>query len=556
VLNEQTGQITTTVVNAPQLPVSDFKLTFDGGTKAALITPAHCGTYETTGEFTPWSAPLGPNFDTTAAFGVTSGPGGGSCPSTPLAFAPSLTAGSTSSLAGEFTGFSTVLERGDGQQRIEKLSIRLPKGVAGLLASVQLCEEPRAQEGSCSAASQIGHASVQSGIGSSPLVVPQPGEPESPIYLTGPYGGAPFGLSIVTHVIAGPFNLGTIVTRAKIEVDPSTAQITVTTNPLPQIIAGVPTDLRVVDAVVDRPGFLFNPTNCNPQAVTGTATGAPPSGTSGEAGSSVGVESRFAVGGCKALTFAPKFAVSTPAHTSKRIGAGLTATLSYPASSLGSESEISLVKVDLPKQLPSQLKTLHLACLAAVFEANPANCPTHSIVGDATVMTPVLPVPLAGPAYFVSHGNEAFPSLTVVLQGDGVTVDLVGSTLIKNGITSDTFKAVPDVPFNTFTLTLPQGEYPALNAYLPASANGSFCGTKLVMPTLFVAQNGLEIHQSTPITPIGCKAPTKAQKLSAALKVCRTKQNKKKRTSCEATARKRYGLAKKPKKPTAKGSHR
>jgi hypothetical protein len=324
------------------------------------------------------------------------------------------------------------------------------------------------------------------------LVIPQPGEPEAPIYLTGPYEGAPFGLSIVTPVIAGPFNLGTIVTRARIEVDPHTAQITITTDPLPQIVDGVPTDLREVNAIIDRPGFLFNPTNCTPSSFSGTATSAQ--------GTQAAISSPFGVGSCQSLKFAPKFSVSTPGKTSKANGAGLTAKLSYPAGSMGTQSNITRVKVDLPKQLPSRLTTLQKACTNAQFEANPAACPAASKIGMATVTTPVLPVPLVGPAIFVSHGGEAFPSLTMVLQGDNVTVDLVGTTFIsKAGITSTTFKTVPDVPFNAFELTLPEGKFSAL------AANGNLCTSKLAMPTEFLAQNGLKINQSTPISVSGCK---------------------------------------------------
>lgn len=153
------------------------------------------------------------------------------------------------------------------------------------------------------------------------------------------------------------------------------------------------------------------------------------------------------------------------------------------------------------------------ACLA-VFEANPAACPPKSVVGHTTVRTQLLPVPLTGPVYFVSHGGEAFPSLTIVLQGYGVTIKLVGSTLIKNGITSTTFNTVPDSPFESFELTLPQGKYAALAANLPAKAHESFCGQKLSMPTEFIAQNGAVIRQRTPITPTGCakaKAKTRAE---------------------------------------------
>jgi hypothetical protein len=546
-LNEQTGRLTTTFSGTPELPFTDFKLSFSGGAQAALDTPTQCGSYETTSDFTPWSSPFVADVFPTASFAIESGPSGGPCPSSPLPFSPSMIAGSTTDQAGAFTSFSLLLQRGDAQQRIEKLQFKEPAGLAGLISSVPLCQEPQAAQGSCSSASHIGHAVVTSGPGPYPLVLPQPGAPELPIYLTGPYKGAPFGLSIVTPVIAGPFNLGTIITRAKIEIDPTTAQITVTTDPFPQVVAGVPTDLRSIDSVIDRPGFLFNPTNCSPQEFAGTAWGTPPPGAGGP-GATAAISSHFGVGSCRELAFAPKFTVSTSAHPSKAKGASLTARLAEPPGAMGSQANISKVKVELPIQLPSQLKTLQKACIDRVFNANPASCPPESIVGQATVHTQLLPVPLTGPAYFVSHGGEDFPSLTMVLQGYGVKIELVGSTLIRKGITSTTFKTVPDVPFETFELTLPQGKYAALAANLPAKAKGSFCGQKLVMPTEMIAQNGLQLHQNTPITVTGCpKAKTRAQLYAAALTACHKQHNHSKRQSCERQARRRYGPVKKKK---------
>jgi hypothetical protein len=324
-------------------------------------------------------------------------------------------------------------------------------------------------------------------------------------------------------------------------VDPHTAQIIITTDPLPQVVAGVPTDLRTINAVADRPEFMFNPTNCDPSSFAGTAWGTPPSGAGGP-GASAPIESHFQVGSCRGLEFAPKFSVTTSGKTSRANGASLTAKVSYPSVPQGTQADIGLVKVELPKQLPSRLTTLQKACTNAQFESNPAGCPSASMIGRAVVHTPELPVALTGPAIFVSHGGEAFPSLTLVLQGDGVRIDLVGTTFIsKKGITSTTFKTVPDAPFSTFELTLPEGKYSAL------AANGNLCTSKLAMPTAFVGQNGAEIHESTPISVTGCakaKALTRAQKLTAALKACRLKV-KGKRAACKRQARQRYGPLKK-----------
>jgi hypothetical protein len=494
-LNEATGQLTTTFTETPQLPFSDFRLAFSGGAQAALDTPTQCGTYTTNADFTPWSTPFHADILTSDSFNILSGPGQGPCVSS-LPFSPSLHAGASTDQAAGFTNFSLLLQRADGQQRISRLQFNTPKGLLGMISKIPLCQEPQAAAGTCSAASQIGHTVVEAGPGPYPLVVPQPGQPPAPIYLTGSYKGAPYGLSIAVPVIAGPFNLGTVVTRSAISVDPHTAQLTVTTDPLPSILDGIPADLRTINAVIDRPGFMFNPTNCDPQSFSGTAFSTE--------GASAPLERHFQVGSCQSLKFKPDFKVYTSGHTSRARGASLTAKILYPTIPPGnnqasSQANIKSVKVDLPKQLPSRLTTLQKACTAQTFEANPANCPSASVVGHAKALTPVLPVPVEGPAYFVSHGGEAFPSLIIVLQGYGVTVDLVGSTFIsKAGITSSTFKSVPDVPVSTFELNLPQGKYSAL------AANGNLCKSKLRMPTAFTAQNGAIIHQTTKITATGC----------------------------------------------------
>jgi hypothetical protein len=516
-LNEQTGQLTTTFKGTPQdpgtpdAPLTEFVLSFSGGAQAALVTPETCGAYQSTADFTPWASPFVEDALVGNTFQITAGPGGSSTSNctAPLPFTPTMTAGATTDQAGGYTSFTMLLSRGDGQQRIEKLEFKTPEGLLGMIAKVPLCQEPQAAQGTCSSASQIGHTVAEVGPGPYPFVIPQENAPPAPIYLTGPYDGAPFGLSIAVPIVAGPFNLGTEVVRAKIEVDPHTSQLTISTTAFPKTVKGIPTDIREIDAVIDRPEFMFNPTSCNPMSFSGTAYSFE--------GATAPLSSHFQMGSCRSLTFKPNFTVSTSGKTSRSNGASLTAKIVYPTGNLGanqasSQSNINSVKVDLPKQLPSRLTTLQKACTAATFEANPANCPPASIVGHAKAITPVLPVPIEGPAYFVSHAGEEFPSLIAVLQGYGVTVDLVGSTFINNktNITSSTFKKVPDVPIASFELNLPQGKYSAL------AANGNLCKTKLTMPTAFTAQDGAVIHQTTPITVTGCgkskvKKKTKAK---------------------------------------------
>jgi hypothetical protein len=512
-----TAQLIGTFKNTPQGPFEDAELHFFGGERAPLSTPARCGAYTTSAVFTPWSEsePVAAS----STFNITSGPNGGPCPGPTLPFNPSFTGGTTNINAGAFSQLTTTIGRPDGQQDMQSVQLHMPAGLSGLLSGVALCPEAQANAGTCGPDSLIGETIVSAGVGSDPVSVTG-----GRVYITEHYAGAPFGLSIVNPVKAGPFDLehdtsnpaqqpacDCVVVRARIDVDPSTAALTITTDPsgphaIPHLIDGIPVQIQKVNVLINRPGFTFNPTNCNPMSITGAITSAE------GAGSPIAVP--FQIANCANLKFTPKFSVSTTARTSKLLGASLTTKLEEPAGALGTQANISKVKVELPVQLPSQLKTLQKACLDKVFNANPAACPPESIVGHATVHTPLLPVPLTGPAYFVSHGGEAFPSLTMVLQGYGVTVQLVGSTFIKNGITSSTFKTVPDTPFNTFELTLPQGRYAALAANLPASAKGSFCGQNLKMPTELIAQNGMAIHQNAPITDTGCSLTILSHKVN------------------------------------------
>ena len=492
----ETGQIVTTFKNTPDLPFEDLELHFFGGERAPLTTPSRCGTYTTQASFTPWdgNAPV----NTSSSFQITSGPNGSPCPGASLPFAPSLTAGTTNIQAGAFSPFTMTMSREDGNQNLQAISLKMPPGLSGLLSGVELCPEPQADQGTCGPGSLIGETIVSVGVGGKPFSVKG-----GRVYITGPYEGAPFGLSIVNPAKAGPYDLeaGTpcdcVVVRAKIEVDPHTAALTITsdnTGPykIPTILDGIPLEIQHVNVTINRPGFTFNPTNCNPMSITGSL--------SSTEGATSALSVPLQATNCAVLGFKPGFKVSTSGKTSRSKGASLSVKLTYPKAPFGSQANIKSVKVDLPKQLPSRLTTLQKACTAAQFNTNPAGCPAASVVGHAKAITPLIPVPLEGPAYFVSHGGEAFPSLIIVLQGYGVTLDLVGTTFIsKAGITSSTFKTVPDAPVGSFELTLPQGKFSAL------AANGNLCASKLTMPTAFVAQNGAEIHESTPIGVTGCK---------------------------------------------------
>lgn len=516
-LNQSTGQLVSTFEDTPQLPFEDLTLHFFGDGRAPLATPGLCGSYTTRAVFTPWSG--NPPVESTSTFDISSGPNGSPCPSDPRPFTPELSAGTTNINAGGYSELRTTMGHPDEDQALGALKVTMPPGVMGSLAHVKLCPEPQASEGACGPESLIGQTTVTAGLGSTPVVVTRPGN----VYITGPYKGAPYGLSIANPAEAGPFDLerGTkcdcIVVRAKVEVDPHTAQLIITSDPLPTMLKGIPLDLQHVSVQINRPQFTFNPTSCDPMKIDGTISGAE--------GAVASVSEPFQVANCGRLSFKPGFNASTGAKHTKADGASLkVAVTSGPG-----QANIHEVHVELPRQLPSRLATLQKACLVKVFESNPASCPAESVVGHAVAQTPVLPVPLKGPAYFVSHGGAKFPELIIVLQGYGVTVDLAGETFIsKAGVTSSTFKSVPDVPVTRFELSLPTGPDSALGAtanlcmagkeitvakHVRRKVNGRERWVKvevkkklraLSMPTTLIGQNGAEVTQTTRVGVSGC----------------------------------------------------
>jgi hypothetical protein len=510
------GQLTTSFEDTPQAPFENLELEFFGGERAPLATPVLCRRpgeegYQTLASFTPWSGNAA--IPASTEFDITSGPNGGPCPNaagdqspSSLPFSPSLASGTTNNNAGSFAPLTTTLSRPDGDQNIQSVVLRYPPGVSGMITGVPLCAEAQANAGDCSESSLVGETTVSVGLGGDPFTVTG-----GKVYLTEPYEGAPFGLSIVTPAKAGPFDLQEgrpVVVRAKIEINPVTAAMTVTAGPIPTIIEGIPLQIQHVNVTITRPSFTFNPTNCDPMSITGSLASAE--------GASSPLSVPFQATNCTALKFQPKLTVTTAGHATKKDGASLTFKISYPKGAMGTDAWFKAAKFDIPKQLPARLTTIQQACIAATFETNPADCPKHSKIGEAVVHTQVLPVPLKGPVYFVSYGKAKFPDAIILLSGDNVNVRLTGETFIngKTGVTSATFPANPDVPFESIEVTLPTGEYSEFGANLPNKDHDDFCGQTLKMPTAFQAQNGLEIHQQTPVTITGCPKPkkTKAKK--------------------------------------------
>jgi hypothetical protein len=497
-IDPNTGRVTTVFEDIPQFPVSDLRIEVNSGPRAPLANPQACGTVSSTSDLTPWSTPGTPDAQAQSSFNVDWNGAGGACPAS-LPFSPAFDAGTVSPAAGAFSPFTLTLTRHDREQDLSGVSVTMPPGVSGILKGIPLCGEPQATQGTCGSASQVGTTQVAAGAGPEPLWI------TGRVYLTTGYRGAPFGLSIVVPAVAGPFNLGNVVVRAAVSVDPHTAQIVVTSDPFPQMLDGIPLRLQTVNVTVNREGFTFNATNCVAQQVTGSVVSAE--------GATVGVSTPYSASGCATLPFKPTFTVSTQAKTSKKQGASLLVKTGYPAGS----ANIHSVAVTLPVQLPARLTTIQQACTEQAFNANPASCPAGSDIGTATASTPILANPVMGPVYLVSHGGAAFPDVVAILQGEGVTVDLTGSIDIKHNVTSSTFASVPDVPIASFTLTLPEGPHSGLGSNLPAKAQGSFCGQSLTMPTTITGQNGAVVKQSTRIAVTGCpKAKKKAKKAKKA----------------------------------------
>jgi len=472
--DSNTGRLTATFANTPQVPFTDFALTFNGGPTATLATPPDCGPAHTTSALTPYTGqpPATPG----STFTVDADGAGGACPPTP--FDLGFAAGTQDPHAGAFTPFTVTVTRADRQKLLSRLSIRQPPGMLGVLSSVPLCGDADAADGTCPVSARIGTASVKSGAG------PQPFALSGPVYLTGPYAGAPFGLSIAIRAIAGPFDLGTVVVRAAINVDSADSHLTIDADPLPQVLQGIPLRLREVSVAIDRPGFFFNPTTCDPLEIHGTLTAV--DGTVEEA------SSPFQAIGCSDLPFSPELSAVADGKTSEKDGASLKVTLRQPRG----QANVRSVSVQLPKRLTARGSTVTGACPEVTFKAGPAAC-ANALVGSVHAATPLLTGPLDGPVYLVAHAT-GLPTLEALLQGQGLNIDLSGTVTFAAAGLSSTFGSVPDVPITSFVLDLPKGPHSAL------SATKGLCGGGLTMPTTIVGQNGARIQRDTPISVTGC----------------------------------------------------
>jgi hypothetical protein len=521
-----TGRLKATFDENPQLPFSNLHMALVTGARAPLVTPMTCGLKTTTAELTSWNEVV-PVVTSTSSFTISADGKGAPCQAP--GFDPSFKAGTTNPVAGGFSPLALRLQRSDNDQEFRSLtSLSLPPGLLADVGSVSTrCTEDQARAAACPAASHIGTVNVGAGAGPNPFYVP------GDVYLmsgftNGPFKGDPFGLAVVVHAKAGPFDLGYVVVKAGIQVHDD-GSITTQTEPFPTILQGIPLQVKDIRVNLDRPGFIFNPTNCNPLSINGTVLSTE--------NQQAGVASRFQVGECATLAFNPRFSASTQGNgTFNHNGASFDVKLATGQGPESHEANIRKVEVQLPKALPARLTTLQKACTEQQFATNPAGCPVASNVGTVVAHTPILAAPLAGPAYLVSHGGAAFPDLVLVLQGEGIVLHVTGHTQIKKGITYSRFETIPDAPITSFELKLPEGPFSAL------AANANLCRTTttktvrkrvtvrvhgrsikrtrsikstvaapLSMPTTITAQNGMVLKQATKIAVTGCAKTIRAK---------------------------------------------
>jgi hypothetical protein len=471
-LDSSSGRITSLFLDTPQVPVRQFELHFKGGPRGVLATPAACGTYQSEYRLTPWSGGADAEGNAPMTFDQRCGMGG---------FSPELTAGTTNPTAGAFSSFVTDLIRESGEQNVAGLSISPPPGLLANLAGVEICGDAAAPTGNCPAGSQVGITSVATGPGTSPLWIPQPGKEPTAIYLAGPYKGGPYSLVVKTPAQAGPFDLGDVVVRVALHVDPETVRVSAVSDPLPQILEGIPVSYRTIHVDLNRSHFALNPTSCDPMKVTGTATSAQ--------GSAAALASRFQAGSCASLGFKPKLQLRLKGGTKRGANPALRATLTMPKHG----ANVARAQVGLPHSEFLDQAHIRTVCTRVQFAAD--KCPRASIYGRARAFTPLLDKPLEGPVYLRSSSHE-LPDLVADLRGD-IRVVLAGRIDSKRGGIRTTFAAVPDAAVSKFVLEMQGGK----KGLLVNSTN--LCAQANRAAVSFDGQNG-KVADSTPVLANSC----------------------------------------------------
>jgi hypothetical protein len=498
--DKASGRLVARFTDNPQLPVKHLSLTFKAGDRAPLVNPTTCGAATTTGVFTPWSrggtrsdgvvVPGTPDATSNSSFDVSWDGKGAGCPSA-LPFGPAMTTGTASNLAGGSSPFTLDLTREDRTDVFKNVSVTLPRGLLAAVKDVPLCSDADANAGSCPVGSRVGSATVAAGSGASPFYLR-----DQPVSLTGPYKSAPYGLAIAVHAVAGPFDLGTVVVRQALNIDPDDAHVTVVSDPLPTMRDGVPLRVRRINVTVDRPGFMRSPTSCASKAI-GASVGS-------LGGQTVNLSSPFGVDGCSKLPFAPKLAMRLTGSKETKVGGhpGIEALVTQRPG----EAAIKSAEVTLPLSLALDPDHAASENLCEYTDGLADRCPQKSVIGTATAVSPLLKAPLTGKVFFVKgvrtdpkSGRQirTLPTLLLELRGE-VSLNLrATSSVPDNKHLVSTFSMIPDAPISSFQLKLDRGE----NGILVVTDGANVCAETEKPFLSAVAQNGKRIDRAMSLTP-------------------------------------------------------
>jgi len=501
--NRQNGQLTTTINEAPQVPFTSFELDFDDGPKAVLSSPPTCGPATADSQFTPW-APK-PAVSRSDQIVLTSAPGDGPCAKTMAErpFAPSFAAKPQDTKAGAFSPVSLKVTRGDGQQELKGADITLAPGMTGKLAGIPYCPEPslaaaataagvaEQASSSCPAKSHVGVALVGAGTGPAPLQI------DGKVFLSGPYHGAPLSLAVVTPATAGPFDLGTVVVRVALFVDPVTAQIHAVSDPIPDVFGGTKLSIRSIDVNVNRKDFTLNPTSCGPLTTAGQLNGGGADPTNPAAFSTFAVSTPFQTSDCGALGFKPKLFTRLYGGRKTMKRAQHPKFRAVLVARPG-DANISRAALTLPHS--QFLDQAHIRTICTRVQLAAHDCPKAAIYGYARAQTPLLDDELAGPVYLVSSSHE-LPDLLADLRGQ-VNVQLHGVISAAKARIKNVFYPLPDVPVSKFVLTMMGGKRGLLVNSRDLCARPSFSFMN------FKAHNGKQLRKKRlPLRVPACSAP-------------------------------------------------
>jgi hypothetical protein len=495
----QTGQLTGTFENLPQVPFEEFNLHLFASDRGLIATPTSCAIYSVEADFVPWNGILSPQ--TSERFlNVTTGPGGSVCPGPIRPFKPRLVAGMPTALAGAFSAFHLKLDRDDGMQFLQDVNFRMPPGFTGDLSGIPYCPDAaieaaarkrgldERQNPSCPAASKVGTSNVAAGPGSHPF------HAVGNMYLAGPFRGAPLSVAVLTPALAGPYDYGTVVVRVALHVDPLTAQVSALSDTIPSIIGGVPIRMRSIQVSIDKENFTINPTNCSPFSVDSRGIG--------DQGTVTDFSSYFHAVNCATLPFRPKFTVRQVGGR-RSTNRSSNPALEFDLVTRPGEANIKSLSVTLPNAF--EIDQRHLGRLCSEKELAATECAGRQQIGRASTTTPLLDQPLSGPVYAVS-GSGGLPRLAFLLNGQVDLLPRAESRSVRGGRLQTTVPVVPDAPIGHFHLLV----YGGKQGYLANTR--SLCAQVPVVRVGFNGQNGKTRTAKVPVkTPCTAAARRNAR---------------------------------------------